>query len=87
MASENVLTHPFLRPGTGPQSEDERRRKALSRTTSTVLAAVLHVLFFFFFVFTVHPFDMRSRPIIEQFLTLPLQGNNFPEKRPNNPQK
>jgi len=86
LANENVLTHPFLRPGTGPQGEEERRRKALSRTTSSVLAAVLHVLFFFFFVFAVHPFDMRSRPIIEQFLTLPLQGNNLQEKRPNNPQ-
>jgi hypothetical protein len=86
LASENVLTHPFLRPGTGPQSEDERRRKALSRTTSSVLAAALHVLFFFFFVFAVHPFDMRSRPIVEQFLTLPLPGNNLPERRPINPQ-
>lgn len=86
MASENVLTHPFLRPGTGPQSEDERRRKALSRTTSSVLAVALHVLFFFFFVFAVHPFDMRTRPIIEQFLTLPVPGNNLPERRPINPQ-
>lgn len=86
MASENVLTHPFLRPGTGPLGEDERRRKALSRTTSTVLAAALHILFFFFFVFAVHPFDMRSRPIVEQFLTLPLPGNNLPERKPINPQ-
>lgn len=86
MASENVLTHPFLRPGTGPQSEDERRRKALSRTTSSVLAVALHVLFFFFFVFAVHPFDMRTRPIVEQFLTLPVPGNNLPERRPINPQ-
>ena len=86
MANENVLTHPFLRPGTGPQGEEERRRKALSRTTSSVLAAVLHVLFFFFFVFAVHPFDMRTRPIVEQFLTLPLAGNNLPERRPVNPQ-
>ena len=86
MASENVLTHPFLRPGTGPESEDERRRKAMSRSTSTVLAAVLHVLFFFFFVFSVHPFDMRSRPIVENFLTLPLVGNNLPDRKPINPQ-
>ncbi|HVW72198.1 MAG TPA: hypothetical protein VHC39_01055 [Rhizomicrobium sp.] len=86
MASENVLTHPFLRPGTGPQSEKERRREALSRTTSTVLAAALHVLFFFFFVFAVHPFDMRSKPIVETFLTLPLPGNNLPEQKPINPQ-
>jgi len=86
LANENVLTHPFLRPGTGPQGEEERRRKALSRTTSSVLAAVLHVLFFFFFVFAVHPFDMRTRPIVEQFLTLPLAGNNLPERRPVNPQ-
>ena len=64
MASENVLTHPFLRPGIGPQGEDERRRKAMSRTNSTVLAVALNVLFFFFFVFAVHPFDMRSGPIV-----------------------
>ena len=86
LASENVLTHPFLRPGTGPQGEEERRRKALSRTTSTVLAVALHVLFFFFFVFAVRPFDMRSTPIVESFLTLPLPGNNMPERRPINPQ-
>lgn len=86
MANENVLTHPFLRPGTGPQGEEERRRRALSRTTSTVLAAVLHVVFFFFFVFAVHPFDMHTRPIIETFLTLPLPGNNQPEQKPINPQ-
>lgn len=86
MASEHVLTHPFLRPGYGPQGEEERRRKALSRTTSTVLAAALHILFFFFFVFAVHPFDMRSKPIVETFLTLPLPGNNLPEKKPINPQ-
>lgn len=86
MASENVLTHPFLRPGTGTQGEEERRRKAMSRTTSTVLAAALHVLFFFFFVFAVHPFDMRTRPIVEMFLTMPLPGNNLPQTRPINPQ-
>ncbi len=86
MASEKVLTHPFLRPGTSPQGEAERRHNAMSRTTSTVLAAALHVLFFFFFVFAVHPFDMRSKPIIETFLTLPLPGNNLPEQKPINPQ-
>ena len=86
MASDNVLTHPFLRPGTGPLGEEERRRKALSRTTSSVLAVALHVLFFFFFVFAVHPFDMRSTPIVEQFLTLPVPGNNLPQTRPINPQ-
>src|SRR5579872_5009200 len=86
LASENVLTHPFLRPGTGPLGEEERRRKALSRTTSSVLAAALHILFFFFFVFAVHPFDMRTKPIVETVLTLPLPGNNLPERRPINPQ-
>jgi hypothetical protein len=86
LASEKVLTHPFLRPGTSPQGEGERRREAMSRTTSTVLVAALHVLFFFFFVFAVHPFDMRSMPITETFLTLPLPGNNLPEQKPINPQ-
>ncbi len=86
MASEHVLTHPFLRPGTGPLGDEERRRKALSRTTSTVLAVALHVLFFFFFVFAVHPFDMRTRPEVEQFLTLALPGNNLPQTKPINPQ-
>ena len=86
MASENVLTHPFLRPGTTPEGADERRREAVSRTTSTVLVAGLHVLFFFFFVFAVHPFDMRSKPIVETFLTLPLPGNNQPNRQPINPQ-
>jgi hypothetical protein len=86
LASENVLTHPFLRPGTGPKGEEERRHKAMSRTTSTVLAAALHVLFFFFFIFAVHPFDMHSKPIVETFLTLPLPGNNLPLQHPINPQ-
>lgn len=86
LASEHVLTHPFLRPGYQVQGPEERRRRALSRTTSTLLAIGLHVLFFFFFVFAVHPFDMRSKPIVETFLTLPLPGNNLPERRPINPQ-
>jgi hypothetical protein len=86
LASENVLTHPFLRPGATPEGAAERRREAVSRTTSTVLAAALHVLFFFFFVFAVHPFDMRSKPIVETFLTLPLPGNNQPDRKPINPQ-
>jgi hypothetical protein len=86
LASENALTHPFLRPGTGPVGAEEQRRRALSRTTSTVLAAALHVLFFFFFVLAVHPFDMSSKPIIETILTLPLPGNNSQQQRPVNPQ-
>ena len=80
------MAHPFLRPGHGPLGPDEQRRQALSRTTSTVLVVGLHLLFFFFFVFAVHPFDMRTRPIIEQFLTLPLAGNNMPQKDETNPQ-
>jgi hypothetical protein len=86
LASENALTHPFLRPGTGPLGAEEQRRKALSRTTSTVLAAALHVLFFFFFVLAVRPFDMRTQPVVETILTLPLPGNNRPQERPVNPQ-
>ena len=86
MANENVLTHPFLRPGTDPEGEQERRRKALSRSTSTVLAVALHIGFFFFFVFAVHPFDMSSKPIVETFLLMPPPGNNRPQQRPINPQ-
>jgi hypothetical protein len=94
LASENVLTpplalsltHPFLRPGPARLGPAEQRRQALSRTTSTVLVAVLHVVFFLFFVFAVHPFDMRTRPIIETILTLPLAGNNQPRKAPVNPE-
>lgn len=92
MASENILTpapilaHPFLRPGHVPLGPDEQRRRALSRTTSTLLVAALHVLFFLFFVFSVHPFDMRTKPIIETILTLPLAGNNQPLKDETNPQ-
>ena len=86
LANEIVLTHPFLRPGKTPLGPEERRRQALSRTTSTVLMVGLHLVFFFFFVFAVHPFDMRTRPIIETILTLPLAGNNMPRKDVNNPQ-
>ncbi len=90
MASENVLTpalaHPFLRPGNTPLGPEDQRRQALSRTTSTVLVAALHVLFFLFFVFSVRPFDMRTKPIIETILTLPLAGNNQPNKEEVNPQ-
>jgi hypothetical protein len=94
LASEDVLTqplahaltHPFLRPGYVPLGPEEQRRQALSRTTSTMLVAALHVLFFFFFVFAVHPFDMRTRPIIETILTLPLAGNNHPLRDEDNPQ-
>jgi hypothetical protein len=95
LAGENVLipslapalAHPFLRPGKALLGPEEQRRQALSRTTSTVLVVVLHIVFFFFFVFSVHPFDMRTRPIIETILTLrPLAGNNMPERTPVNPQ-
>lgn len=58
----------------------------MSRTTSTVLAVALHVGFFFFFVFAVHPFDISTKPIVETFLTLPLSGNNQPERKFVNPQ-
>jgi hypothetical protein len=86
LASENVLTHPFLRPGYGPQGEPDRRHKLLSRTTSSALVVALHIIFFFCFVFAVHPFDMRTRPIVETILTLPLAGNNQPKEKPVNPQ-
>lgn len=90
MADEIVLTpalaHPFLRPGKVPLGPEERRRLALSRTTSTLLMVGLHLVFFIFFVFVVHPYDMRTRPIIETILTLPLAGNNMPRRDENNPQ-
>lgn len=86
LASELALTHPFLRPGTGPLGAEEQRRKAMSNTVSTVLASLLHVLFFFFFVLAVHPFDMKSRPLIETILTLTMPGNNRPPERPQNPE-
>jgi hypothetical protein len=76
LASEIVLTHPFLRPGTKPLGAEELRRKNLSRSTSTALVALLHVLFIFFFVIGIRPFDMRNRTIVETILTLPPAGNN-----------
>jgi len=85
LASEIVLTHPFLRPGTSPQGAAEQRRKALSRTTSTVLVAMLHVLFFFSFVLGMRPFDMRNRTIVETILTLQT-GNNPRQDLRNNPE-
>ena len=76
MASEIVLTHPFLRPGTTPPGAEEQRRKNLSRSTSTALVALLHVLFVFFFVIGIRPFDISNRTIVETILTLPQAGNN-----------
>lgn len=76
MANGIVLTHPFLRPGTTPPGAEEQRRQTLSRSTSTALVALLHILFVFFFVLGIHPFDMRSRTIVETILTLPQSGNN-----------
>lgn len=86
MASEIIQTHPFLRPGNTPLGPQEQRRQAASRATSTILVVALHLLFFFFFVFAVRPFDMRTRPIIETILTLPLAGNNMPRRDEVNPQ-
>jgi len=85
LASEIVLTHPFLRPGTGPQGAGEQRRRALSRTTSTVLVALLHVVFFFGFVFGIRPFDMRNRTIVETILTLSQSGNELRQDSRNRP--
>lgn len=86
LASEIVLTHPFLRPGTGPVGLGERRRKNLWRTTSWVLVALLHVLFFFSFVLGIRPFDFRDRPIVETILILPMAGNDQRERETINPQ-
>ena len=87
MASDLALTHPFLRPGTGPLGPEEQRRAAKSKAVSTAITTLLHVLFFFFFVLAVHPFDMKSRPLIETILTLTLPGNNRPPpERPINPE-
>ena len=87
LASDLALTHPFLRPGISPLGAEEQRRKAKSKAVSTVLAGLLHVLFFFFFVLAVHPFDMKSRPLMETILTLTLPGNNRPlPERPINPE-
>jgi hypothetical protein len=85
LASEILLTHPFLRPGTNPLGAAEQRRKALSRTAAWALVAVLHVLFFFCFVLGIRPFDLRSRPIIETMLTLSAPGSQT-QQRPINPQ-
>jgi hypothetical protein len=84
LASENVLTHPFLRPGTRPLGAVEQRRRAVSRTTSTALVVLLHVVFLFTFVFGMRPFDMRNRPIIETILTL-TAGDNQQRDRAVNP--
>jgi len=87
LASDLALTHPFLRPGTGPLGPEEQRRAARSKAVSTAITSLLHVLFFFFFVLAVHPFDMKSRPLIETILTLTLPGNNRPPpERPINPE-
>ncbi|HVV27269.1 MAG TPA: hypothetical protein VHC40_04825 [Rhizomicrobium sp.] len=85
MATETVLTHPFLRP-TGSSGTGEQRRRLFSNGVSTLLVAALHILFFLFFVFAVHPFDMRTRPIIESVLTLPAPGNNQPRRELTAPQ-
>lgn len=85
MASEIVLTHPFLRPGTKPVGAEEQRRKNLSRSTSTALVALLHVLFIFFFVVGIRPFDMRNRTIVETILTLPRAGDNQRDAPRNTP--
>ncbi len=85
MASELVLTHPFLRPGTTPLGWDERRRKNLWRTASWVLVALLHVLFFFSFVLGIRPWDFKNRPIVETILILPQAGNNMRERETLNP--
>ncbi len=85
LASDNVLTHPFLRPG-DPGTPSNLRREGLSRTSSTILVAGLHVLFVLFFVFSINPFSTRNRPIVETILTLPLPGNNQPRDEPDNPE-
>ena len=71
MASEIVLTHPFLRPGASPLGAAEQRRRTLSRTASWALVALLHVVFFFTFVLGIRPFDMRNRTLVETILTMP----------------
>src|SRR5450432_2682626 len=85
LASEILLTHPFMRPGVSPLGAEEQRRRAMSRTTSWALVAILHVLFFFCFVFGIRPFDLSNRPIIETILTLNAPGNQT-QQRPINPQ-
>lgn len=85
MASEIVLTHPFLRPGTVPLGLDEKRRKTIWRTTAWVLVALLHVLFFFAFIIGIRPFDMRNRTIVETMLILAPAGNNEDNRKTFNP--
>ena len=86
LASEIVLTHPFLRPGTTPLGLDEKRRKTIWRTTSWALVALLHVLFFFSFVLGIRPWDMRNRTIEETMLILAPAGNSDDNRRTLNPQ-
>lgn len=86
MASEIVLTHPFLRPGTTPLGLDEKRRKTIWRTTAWALVFLLHVLFFFSFVLGIRPFDMRNRTIAETMLILAPAGNNQDNRRTFNPE-
>ena len=86
LASEIVLTHPFLRPGTAPLGAAEKRRKTVWSTTSWVLVALLHVLFFFSFVLGIRPFNFRERPIVETILVLPSAGNNQHERQSVNPE-
>ena len=84
LASEIVLTHPFLRPGTSPLGAAEQRRRALSLTTSWVLVGLLHVIFILLFVIGIRPFDMRNLTLVETILTLPQSGNNqSPDSRTN----
>ena len=85
LASEIVLTHPFLRPGTSPVGTDEKRRKTIWRTTSWVLVALLHVLFFFAFVIGIRPFDMKNRTVEETILILSSAGNNQRDRQIVNP--
>jgi hypothetical protein len=85
LASELVLTHPFLRPGTSPIGLDEKRRKTVWRTIAWALVARLHVLFFFAFVLGIRPFDFRSRPVVETILLLPQAGNNEKQRDSINP--
>jgi len=85
LASEIVLTHPFLRPGTVPLGLDEKRRKTIWRTTAWVLVALLHVLFFFAFIIGIRPFDMRNRTIVETMLILAPAGNNEDNRKTFNP--
>ena len=86
LASEIVLTHPFLRPGTSPIGAAEKRRMTLRRSVSSALVALLHVLFFFVFIIGIRPFDMRNRTIVETILTLAPAGNNEQDRKNINPE-